>query len=153
MVLDMREGGLDDPRIHDLIRAHIAHCALDTQPGKCHRLDLDGLRATDIRFWSAWDGSDAIGMVALRALDGTMGELKSMHVRVDYRGQGIADLLLEQVMSTARALGLQSLALETGDTPAFAAARAFYARHGFGSCPPFGEYKAENAGTCMVRQL
>jgi len=43
-------------------------------------------------------------------------------------------------VATARARGYARLSLETGSGPAFDAAHALYARHGFVPCGPFGGY-------------
>jgi hypothetical protein len=47
--------------------------------GGAHALDLSGLRAPDIAFWTGWDGETLVVVVALKALSADHGEVKSMH--------------------------------------------------------------------------
>ena len=48
---------------------------------------------------------------------------------------------LERIEQHAASLSLESLKLETGPPPHFAAANKFYEKHGFKRCGLFGEYK------------
>ena len=45
------------------------------------------------------------------------------------------------------------LSLETGSWPYFEAARAFYRRHGFVECPPFGDYNPDPNSVFMTLEL
>ena len=47
------EGGLDDPRVVALLHAHLLRARAETAAGSAHALDLSGLRAPDVTFWSA----------------------------------------------------------------------------------------------------
>lgn len=77
------EGGLDDPRVVTLLRTHLERGRAETAPGCAHALDVSGLRAPAVSFWSAWEGEGdaamAVAVVALKALDPEHGEIKSMH--------------------------------------------------------------------------
>jgi len=53
----------------------------------------------------------------------------------------------------ARDRGLRRLSLETGSMPAFAPARALYARAGFTVCGPFGNYPPSVTSTFMTLVL
>ena len=53
-------------------------------------LDLDALRSPDITFWTVWEKDELDGCGALRELDKTHGEIKSMHTAAAYRGKGRA---------------------------------------------------------------
>lgn len=46
--------------------------------GSCHFLDFDGLRAGGVTFWSIHKEGVLAGCGALKMLDGTHGEIKSM---------------------------------------------------------------------------
>lgn len=66
------------------------------------------------------------------------GEVKRMYVRPQFRGQGLAKLMLERLADYTRSRGINVLRLETGvyQTEAI----GLYERVGFRRVPPFGEY-------------
>ena len=119
-------------------------------PDENHYLSLDALKAPHIHFFTARSGADVVGTIAL-AECGTYGELKSLYVAETARGTGAADALLRQAEDHARALGLATLMLETGDK--LAAAIRFYTRHGYSPCDPFGAYSANNSSVFMTKAL
>jgi putative acetyltransferase len=147
------EGGLDDPRVIALVQTHVTRARGETERGSAHALDLDGLRAPDMTFWSAWEGHLVVGVAALRRLDADHGELKSMHTAEAARGRGVASALLRQIVATARARGMRRLSLETGAWSYFLPARALYARHGFVECGPFGNYREDPHSVFMTLAL
>ena len=144
---------LDGPQIAALLQAHLDEMHLISPPGSVHALDLARLRAADVTFWSAWDGDVLLGCAALRALDATHGEVKSMRTMPQARRRGVAAALLEQVIAEARRRGYRRLSLETGSQPEFAPARALYARFGFVECGPFADYRPDPCSTFMTRAL
>lgn len=147
------EGGLDDPRVIELLHTHLARARAETAPGSAHALDLSGLRSPDVTFWSVWDGDSLLGVGALRTLSAEHGEVKSMHTAEAVRGRGVGGALLRHIIAAARARGMTRLSLETGSWPYFAPARALYARHGFVECPPFGDYRADPNSVFMTKEL
>ncbi|RYE83756.1 MAG: GNAT family N-acetyltransferase, partial [Hyphomicrobiales bacterium] len=66
------------------------------------------------------------------------GEVKRMYVRPDLQGQGIAGRIVAEIEAMARAEGLSSLLLETGDR--HPAAWRVYERAGFSRRGAFGDY-------------
>lgn len=116
-------------------------------------MDASSLADAGVRFFAAFEDSEAVAMGALKPLSDAAGELKSMHVRMDKRGGGLADAILERLLSTARTAGMHCVYLETGSQADFAPARAFYTRHGFGVCPPFEGYTDDPASVFMARSL
>ncbi len=151
--MDIRIDALDGPEIAHLLSAHQGLTADDSPPESDHALDLDGLRAPEITVWSAWDETRIMGCGALKELDPSHAELKSMHTAADYRRRGVAAGLLERMLAEARERGYERLSLETGSSDTFAAARAFYVRHGFVECPPFGDYREDPYSVFMTLQL
>ncbi|MCP5282896.1 MAG: GNAT family N-acetyltransferase [Rhodoferax sp.] len=139
----IRLDDLSDPRIALFLEEHIRDMRAVSPPESKHALDLEGLRQRDIRFWSAWDGGQLVGCGALKQLDESHGELKSMRSAVSHRGRGVGRQMLLHILAEARATGLRRLSLETGAMPFFAPARALYAAHGFVPCAPFGSYRAD----------
>jgi putative acetyltransferase len=148
--LHIVEGGLDDPRVVALLHTHLIRARAETAPGSAHALDLSGLRAPEVTFWSAWEGDAVVGVGALKRLTADHGEVKSMHTAEAARGRGVGSAVLLQILAAARARGMLRVSLETGSWPYFSPARAFYARHGFAECPPFGEYRADPNSVFMT---
>lgn len=134
------EGGLDDPRVIALLQTHVARARAETAVGSAHALDLAGLQAPEMSFWSAWEGDAVVGVGALKRLSADHGEIKSMHTAEAARGRGVGSAMLAHIVAAARARGMSRLSLETGAWPYFAPARALYERRGFVECPPFGDY-------------
>ena len=66
------------------------------------------------------------------------GEIKRMFVRPQFRGLGLAKLMLDHLETHAREYNIRLLRLETGIHQKEAI--GLYERMGFQSIPPFGEY-------------
>lgn len=151
--LQIRIDDLMGPEIADLLRAHLAFCRAASPPESTHALDLDGLRAPAVTFWSVWEGPDLIGCGALKELDRAHGEIKSMHTAARHRGRGVGVAILKHIVAEARGRGYRRLSLETGSMAAFAPARALYAGFGFTECPPFDTYKPDPNSVFMALDL
>jgi len=151
--MKITDGGLDDSRAQALLARHFYMARAETAPGSAHALDLSGLRSPDIRFWSAWDGDHVVGVGALKRLSESHGEIKSMHTEESHRRKGAGSAMLQHIITAARQLGMSRLSLETGSWPYFDAARAFYSRHGFAECPPFGSYIPDPNSVFMTLEL
>jgi putative acetyltransferase len=145
-----------DPREAEaavLISRHLADMSRHTPPESIHALDVEGLCAPDVTFWTVRDGVVLVGCGALKQLDPTQGEIKSMHTAATHLRKGIASTLLEHIIHVARRRGYARLSLETGSMDAYAAARSLYARFGFEICGPFGGYDRDPNSTFMTREL
>jgi len=153
--LQFRLDGLRDPRIAAFIEEHLADMRAASPPESVFALDLDGLRQPEVRFWSVWlDGGDVLaGTGALKRIDATHGEVKSMRTAKPLRGRGVASAVVAHLVDQARASGWQRLSLETGSQPFFAPARALYARHGFETCTAFAGYSDDPTSCFMTRRL
>ncbi|WP_241963235.1 GNAT family N-acetyltransferase [Paracoccus suum] len=135
-----------------LFARHTADMHADTPPESIHMLPREALAAPGISFYLLRVDDGAAAMGALKR-SGSWGELKSMHVLSEYRGQGLSHRLLSHLIEVARAEGLARLYLETGAPPTFGAARALYARAGFVDCPPFGNYAPDPNSVFMTLPL
>lgn len=127
-----------------LLRLHLAGMQAHTPPGHVHALDVSGLKVPEITFWTARIEGRVAGMAALKAHPEGLGELKSMRTHSAFLRRGVADALLEHIISVARSRGLTRLSLETGSGPGFDAALNLYRRRGFKSGPAFGGYEASD---------
>jgi putative acetyltransferase len=110
---------------------------------------VEGLKASDISFWTAWEGEILLATGALKCHSRDHGELKSMHTAEAYRRNGVGRAMLLHVIEAARSRGMSRLSLETGLWPYFQPARALYRSVGFVECPPFGEY-ADDPNTVFM---
>jgi len=115
-----------------------------------HYLKLDGLREDHIRFFIARVENEVLGCGAL-SLQGSYGEVKSMHVGEAARGQGIAKALLNRLIIEAKRNHLPLLRLETGNK--LQAAHALYKQAGFVMRGPFGDYRDDPNSLFMELRL
>lgn len=151
--MQIRIDPLTGPEVAALLQEHLDDMRLHSPPESIHALDLGKLRAPGITFWSAWEDDALVGCVALKELDPTHGEIKSMRTGRAHRGKGIGVALLRHVLDEAARRGYLRLSLETGSMAAFVPARTLYARFGFEPCGPFGEYVEDPHSVFMTRDL
>ncbi len=146
----------DDPRADDvqaLLDAHLVFASAVTPPGHVHALAVDALLDPAITFFSARRDGELLGVGAIRRLDASHGELKSMHVVEAARGQGVGRAMVDHLLAVASERGFTRVSLETGTYRAFAAARELYTAVGFRPCPPFAYYTDNIFSTCMTIEL
>lgn len=155
-----------------LLHQHLRDMHLTSPPQSVHALDLTGLRAADVSFWTLWlpqqmsqkqagqtdagqiqDELQLAGCGALKQLDSQSAEIKSMRTADNFRRQGIAASMLSHLIAVAGERGYQRLYLETGSMAFFEPARALYQRFGFEYCDPFADYVLDPHSVFMVKQL
>lgn len=143
-------GDPKDPQATTLLRQ--SHALMQTlfEPEENHFLDIDELCVPSIRFFVAREGQTTLGCVAL-SNKGTYGEIKSMFVDPRARGKGVANHLMRHIETEARAQGLGTVMLETGDK--LTQAHSLYMAHGYVECGPFGEYEANTSSIFMTKDL
>ena len=141
------------PEVIALLEEHLANMYEITPAEHVFALDVTKLRAPDITFWSVWEGDTLVGCGALRELDATHGEVKSMRTPKGMRRRGAGRAVLERIVATARERGYEVLSLETGSHPAFGAAQALYRSFGFDYCGPFGDYEENPSSVFMTLRL
>jgi len=78
-----------------------------------------------------------VGCVGVRRCDAAACEMKRLYVDPKARGSGAGRALAEHAMAHARALGYQSMRLDT--LPSMAQAQALYGRLGFRDVPAYRE--------------
>jgi putative acetyltransferase len=151
--MEIRAGGLGDAQVEALIRHHRDEARSTTPADNAHSLDSGGLAAPGVAFFSAWEGDELLGIGALKAIDATHAELKSMRTAPVHLRKGVARALLEHLIGEARARGFTRLSLETGTAPMFAPSTAMYERYGFTNCEAFGGYPASAHNRFMTMAL
>jgi putative acetyltransferase len=149
----IRVDDLSGPEIAAFLEEHLADMYAASPPESCHALDLDGLRRPEITFWSMWEDDQLVGCGALKELDASHGEIKSMRVRATARGRGAGSAIMSHLTGEASRRGYRRLSLETGAEEFFAPARALYAKFGFEVCPPFADYREDPNSCFMTREL
>ena len=150
---EIKPDDLSGQQIRDLLERHLDEMSAASPPESVHALDLDGLRAPNISFWSIWENDQLLGCGALKELDQTHAEIKSMHVHTTARGKGVADKMLNYILDAASKRRYERLSLETGSMAEFAPARKLYEKYGFTLCPVFGDYQPDVNSICMTKEL
>lgn len=114
--------------VHDILRDEFGFTgASSDQPDLLDIPQHYGAGASN--FWIALDETRLIGTTGFVDLGSKQGLLRKMFVRPDYRGTGVAELLLDNAMQWARDHGFSEMYLGTNSR--FHAARRFYEKHGF----------------------
>jgi len=152
-VMLIRLDDLAGPEIRALLEEHLRSMHRLSPPESVHALDLAALRKPEITFWTAWSGGELLGCGALKELDPTHGEVKSMRTASAHRRNGVGRAVLEHIAAEARARSYLRLSLETGSMEAFAPARRLYKSFGFTRCPPFADYTDDPNSVFMTRAL
>ena len=151
--IDIKLGDLSDPIVIALLEEHLREMHEVSCPESCHVLDLSGLRASDVKFWTAHQSGRLAGCAGLKKLDADHAEIKSMRTTDDFRGKGIGKLLLEFLIDQAQATGYHRLSLETGSMAFFEPARRLYEKFGFEYCDPFAGYAEDPNSVFMTLEL
>ena len=144
---------LSGPAIAAFLTEHIEEMRSITPLESKHALDLDGLRRPEITFWSVLDGDTVVGCGAVKAIDASHAELKSMRTARARKRSGIASMLLEHILGEAIRMGFDRISLETGSAEFFQPARSLYQKYGFDYCEPFADYTLDPHSVFMTRTL
>jgi N-acetylglutamate synthase-like GNAT family acetyltransferase len=86
-------------------------------------------------FWVAKDNGKVVGTISLLDIGAHQVALRKMFVHPDYRGaaKGVAQMLLQEAITWARAKKVKTIFL--GTTDKFLAAHRFYEKNGFSVLP------------------
>src|SRR5438067_9913790 len=108
-------GDFNDPRVIAILREHLAGMHASSPPGSVYALDVAHLQAADIAFVTALaDDGEPLGCGALKHLDPTTAEIKSMRTAARHLRKGVAARILEHLLALARTRGYARVSLETG---------------------------------------
>jgi putative acetyltransferase len=138
--MDIRVDDLSSDATRNLLRLHLQGMHANSPPGHVFALDLSGLQVPEVTVWSAWNDDEICGIGALKQLDASSGEVKSMRTHPRYLRRGVGAALLERIIEEARTRNLRRLSLETGSGPAFEPALALYRQRGFVDGQTFADY-------------
>ncbi len=99
----------------------------------------------------AYADGEAIACGAFKPYTTDTAEVKRMFVRPEFRGQGIAGKVLQELESWADELGYKTLVLETGK--AQPEAIGLYSKSGYNIIPNYGQYAGIENSVCMQKSL
>lgn len=81
------------------------------------------------RLYVAYFENKVAGCIALRPLNDMQCEMKRLYVKPEFRGNGIAKILAERIISDAKSIGYSSMLLDT--LPFLQTAISMYRKMGF----------------------
>jgi putative acetyltransferase len=116
-----------------------------------HGFSVQKLIADSVAFFVIRVGGAPAGCGGIKLFGTDYGELKRMYVRPEFRGRGLAKLLLDHLTDYARSHNVWVLRLETGIHQH--AAIGLYERMGFRGIPPFGEYTDDPVSRCYEKRI
>ena len=116
-----------------------------------HGFSVDKLIREKVAFFVMRQDGVPAGCGGVKLFGTDYGEVKRMYVRSQFRGLGLAKLMLQQLADHALRQGVTRLRLETGiyQTEAI----GLYERWGFVQIPPFGEYKPDPLSLFYEKQI
>tara|TARA_Y100000748_G_scaffold298177_1_gene293118 strand:+ start:1062 stop:1529 length:468 start_codon:yes stop_codon:yes gene_type:complete len=137
------EGNFNHPEVNKLLVKHFVELREASPEGSAHVLDIPGLKIPSIKFWSLWKDEDLLGCGALKFLNESHGEFKSIRVHDNFRNKGNGIKVIEHLIEEAKKLNIKRLSIETGAGVFFEPARKLFKRCNFEPCQPFAHYKED----------
>jgi GNAT superfamily N-acetyltransferase len=142
------------PHVRRLLQEYVAWIALDLAFQEIDA-EIDGLPGDyapprGALLVACEPGQPPVAMIALRAIEPQVAEMKRLYVAPSARGKGLARALILRLLDEARALDYHEMRLDT--LPMMGEAQALYAALGFVDIPPY--YDTPIAGTrFMAKRL
>jgi GNAT superfamily N-acetyltransferase len=116
-----------------------------------HGYSVEKLIKESVAFFLIRDNGVPAGCGGIQLFGTEYGEVKRMYVRPQFRGLGLAKLMLNHLTDYARDRGVGLLRLETGIHQREAI--GLYERMGFRRIPPFGQYKEDPLSRCYEKHI
>jgi putative acetyltransferase len=116
-----------------------------------HGLSVEQLLRENVAFFVLRQDGAPAGCGGIKLFGTEYGEVKRMYIRPQYRGLGLAKLMLIHLESHARENGARLLRLETGIHQAEAI--HLYERMGFRRTGPFGTYQDDPLSRYYEKQI
>ena len=142
-MLKLIEGNFNHPEVNQLLKKHFIELKAASPEGSAHVLDISGLQIPSIKFWSLWKNDQLMGCGALKILEKTHGEFKSIRVHDNFRNKGNGVKVIKHLIDEAKKLNIKRLSIETGSGVFFEPARKLFKRCNFEPCQPFAHYKED----------
>ncbi|KAF2099361.1 putative GNAT family N-acetyltransferase [Rhizodiscina lignyota] len=125
------------PQVQSLLTDHFVALQNNVPVELCRVLDLKTLRLPSVTVFTAWqDGVDGVllGCGALKEIDPTRGEIKSMRTAPEHLRKGVATNIALHLVREAQRRGYSRVSLETGRSSVYEGARRLYTSIGFEEC-------------------
>ena len=106
---------------------------------------IDALRNVVVAYYNG----RPVGCGAVKAYAHEVGEIKRMYVRPEYRKQGVASRILQELENWAYELNFKEVILETGK--AQPEAIGLYTKSGYQLIPNYGQYEKVESSVCMQK--
>lgn len=116
-----------------------------------HGYSVEKLIKQGVAFFVIRYNDDAAGCGGVQLFGNEYGELKRMYVRPQFRGKGLAKLMLENLAGHAQENGVNLLRLETGIHQKDAI--VLYESWEFKSISAFGDYKEDPLSRFYEKQI
>ncbi|MBR9869059.1 MAG: GNAT family N-acetyltransferase [Oceanospirillales bacterium] len=116
-------------------------------------LSIEALQEKDVHFIGVIKNQDILGCGALvyKNNDGVYGELKRIYVKPEYRGQGISNVIMQELISYAAINQLHIIRLEAGIRQP--EALSLYKKLGFKERKEYGSYQYDPLSIYMELSL
>ena len=116
-----------------------------------HGFSVQKLIADAVAFFVVREDGEAAGCGGIKLFGTEYGEIKRMYVRPQFRGRGLARLMLDHLTAYARSQGIGILRLETGIHQR--AAIRLYEQVGFRRISPFAGYRDDPVSRCYEKPI
>jgi putative acetyltransferase len=116
-----------------------------------HGFSVEQLLREKVAFFVIRQDGFAAGCGGVKLFGTQYGEVKRMYVRPQFRGFGLAKLMLDHLAAYALERGVGLLRLETGVHQSEAI--GLYERMGFYRIPPFGAYQEDPLSVFFEKQI
>ena len=147
------EGNFDNPEVNELLTKHFIELRAASPEGSAHVLDIPGLKIPSIKFWSLWENEKLFGCGALKFLEKSHGEFKSIRVHDNFRKKGNGIKVINHLIEEAKKLDIKKLSIETGAGDFFIPARKLFKKCNFLPCEPFAHYKLDKNSIYLTKQI
>ena len=116
-----------------------------------HGFSVEKLLREEVAFFVIRQGGSPVGCGGVKLIGTDYGEVKRMFIRPQFRGLGLAKMMLDHLEGYARDHGVRLLRLETGihQTEAI----GLYERMGFRQIPPFDDYREDPLSRFYEKQI
>ena len=147
------EDNFNHPKVNELLKKHFIELRAASPEGSAHVLDIPGLQVPSIKFWSLWENENLLGCGALKFLEESHGEFKSIRVHDDFRKQGNGIKIIKHLIEEAKKLDIKRVSIETGAGSFFNPARKLFRNCNFVPCEPFAHYKKDINSIYLTKQI
>ena len=112
--MKIKVDNLESIELRKLLQEHHEDMLKHSPQESVHALDMSSLKSPNITFWTLWINDELAGCGALKKLNNTHAELKSMRTSQRFLRKGVASKLLRHILEMAKKQSFEKISLETG---------------------------------------